>query len=177
MRMLIATAFVCLSLASSAEAQSVKSIVIASNGTQLTLYSDDFAQRYEYTAPSIDFEGMGGFALVAKVVKAKVTLPLEIVGSIMYRGEWRRYSAAILKGGESVDASFNDKDVVSCSGSRYGGCSLREGFSLKPTQAQIIKYSEGGVLQIQLRAAAGEAVLVSVPVAYIDAVNEVAKPK
>jgi hypothetical protein len=158
-----------------ADAQSVKSTIQAANGVEVTVHSDEFAARYEYTAPTIDFPNLGGFALVARTVRGKETTPIQVVGSIMYNGDWRRYHSAILKGGEEVQATFNDRDVVSCRGSRYSGCSLREGFRLAPTDQQIKKYAEDGQLQIQLRAAAGEAMLVTIPVTYFEAVKEVAR--
>lgn len=158
-----------------AVAQSEKSTRVASNGTEVTIYSDSFADRYEYSAPAIDLPDLGGYALVAKIVKGGVAGPLEIVGSIMYRGDWRYYSSAILRGGESVVATFDNRKVVSCSGSRYGGCSLREGFRVLPTAAQIAKFGQNGAFDIQIRAQAGPAVIISVPLTYIAAVNEIAK--
>jgi hypothetical protein len=166
-----------VALASPAQAEGVKSTLSASNGVEVSLFADEFAGRYEYTAPTINFPNLSGFALVASVVQNGVAKPPEIVGSVMYNGEWRRYYSAILRGGESVDSTFNDRDVVSCRGSRYSGCSLREGFALRPTKAQIAKYAVDGKLQIQLRAQAGDAVLVDIPVSYIDAISEVAKAR
>lgn len=166
--------FLLLFSASPVAAQMVESTYVASNGVKVSVNSDDFAQRAEYTAPSIDFPSLSGFALVALVKKnGKLSGPM-VVGSIMYRGEWRRYNQAILRGGEAVDATFGDRDVVSCSGSRYGGCSLREGFEVRPTKEQIIKYAEGGTLKIQMRPQSGDAVLMEIPISYFDAINEAA---
>jgi hypothetical protein len=159
-------------------AESIKSVVTATNGVEVTVYADEFAGRSEFTAPSISFPNLGGFALVARVSKNAVTRPLEIVGSIMYNGEWRYYNSAILRGGEIVDSTFNERKVGSCSGSRYsGGCSLNEGFTIRPTPAQVTKYSENGNLQIQMQAQSGASVLVTIPISYIAAVNEIAKAK
>lgn len=148
------------------------------NGVVVTAYVDDLADKKQYTAPIINFPNLGGFALVAQVVRAGTVGPLEIVGSVMYRGDWRFYSSAILRGGAPVEAIFNDRKVVSCSGSRYSrGCSMREGFSIRPSAAQIAEFAQNGELQIQLRASQGEAVIVTIPTSYFEAVNQVAKSK
>lgn len=169
-------AFACFSITNPfvALGQSERSEVVTSLGIPVTVYSDEFAERYEYTAPVINIAGRSSFALVARVKQNTEVKPLQVVGSIAYRGDWRRYGRAILRGGEEVNAEFGDREVISCRGSRYGGCSMREGFTLFPTEAQIAEYSSDGLLKIQLRAAAGESVIVEIPLRYIDAVNEAA---
>ena len=157
-----------------AAAQMVESVYVASNSVKVSVNKDDFAQRAEYTAPTIKFPDLGGFALVAMIkVRGQTKGPI-IVGSISYNGEWRRYNQAILRGGETVEATFADREVISCRGSRYSGCSLREGFEVRPTKDQIAKYAEAGVLKIQMRAQAGQPVLMDIPVTYFDAVSEAA---
>ena len=53
-----------------------KSQVRASNGVVIDVHSDSFAERYEYSAPSVKFSEEGSslesFALVAAVKKAGV---------------------------------------------------------------------------------------------------------
>lgn len=155
-------------------AQSVKSEVPTSEGITVTAYKDDFAGRAEYTAPKIDFGG-SSFALVALVVKNGNPSNIQIVGNIFYNGDWRYYNSAILRGGNEVESSFTDRNVVSCRGSRYSrGCSLSEGFTLMPTDAQIENFAVDGKVAIQIRAKRGEAVIVEIPVAYIRAVREAA---
>ena len=58
---------VSLALATPAFAQMVKSEITVSNGTVVSVNSDDFAGRYEYTAPTIRFDNRNGFALVAAI--------------------------------------------------------------------------------------------------------------
>ena len=155
-------------------AQSVKSEVQTSEGVTVTAYKDDFAGRAEYTAPKIDFGG-GSFALVALVVNNGNPSKVQIVGNIFYNGDWRYYNSAILRGGDVVKSSFADRNVVSCSGSRYSrGCSLSEGFTLMLTDDQIENFAVDGKVAVQMRAQRGEAVIVEIPVAYIRAVKEAA---
>ncbi|MEE2795623.1 MAG: hypothetical protein VX512_12395 [Pseudomonadota bacterium] len=168
----IATALF-FSICGSVSAQSVKTETEASNGVQLTIHRDDFAGRSEITAPSLS-AGPLGFAFVATITQNGKPGPLMIVGSVSYSGEWRYYNSAILRGGEAVEGIFNDRDVVSCRGSRYSGCSLREGFQLLPSAEQIEKYALNGMLSIQLRARSGAPVVLEIPVSHIEAVIEAA---
>lgn len=168
-------AFVCLALSYPIHAQSTKSTLITSNGTEVTLYADEFADRFEFTAPPVKIDG-GGFALVGATKKKGVVSEIFIAGSIYYRGDWRFYNSAIFKGGETANAVFNDRNVVSCSGSRYGGgCSMREGFDITVSPAQLKKYAENGIIQIQLRSKSAYAQIISIPVNYFEAIKEVAK--
>ncbi|MBB4797984.1 hypothetical protein HNP32_001708 [Brevundimonas bullata] len=169
--------FVGIALAASfalpASAQSVKSEVTATNGVVVTVYSDDFANRYEYSAPVINFPD--GYALVARIVRPGITPKTNIQGSLSYRGEWRRYSTALFRGGAEASYNAGSREVVSCSGSRYGGgCNLREGFSIDLAPAQIRDHTQDGVIDIQVRAQDTSTALIKIPASYIEAVNEVA---
>lgn len=164
-----------LVLAGSAHAQMVETHLTATNGIVVDLNSDEFAGRYEYSAPSIKLNingGGSGFALVAKIKKSNAFLPLSIQGSLLYTGEWRYYESAVFKGGDPVDYKPGARNVGSC---RYG-CSLTEGFFIELSSADIVKHAENGIVAIQLRPTRSSATaMLEVPVAYIEAVNEVAK--
>lgn len=167
-------ALFALFVSSPLAAQMIESRVTASNGVTVTLNSDEFAGRFEYTAPSIKFGNGQAFALVASIKEKGQAREPFITGSIMYSDRtWRMYNQAILRGGETVDAVFADRDVVSCRGSRYSGCSYSEGFQLKPTAAQISKYAVDGFLAIQLKGSPGSELILEVPVEYLSAVKEV----
>jgi hypothetical protein len=158
-----------------AQAQSVESHLTASNGVEVTLHSDDFADRYEYTGPTIFFmaEGTGlrSFALVARIREGGVLSPLQIIGSIYYEGDWRRYSRAIFRGGDPADFSEAGREVVTC----RGGCSYREGFQITLFAEDVTAHSENGYVLIQVRAAASpDTALIQIPISQIDAVNEIA---
>ena len=164
-----------LAIASPVAAQAVRSEVTTSNGIVVTVYADEFAGRYEYSAPSINFDS-NSFALVMAVNRNGEVGDVMIGGSIFYSGDWRFYNSAILRGGEEVAGVFEDRDVVSCRGSRYSrGCSVREGFRLMPTDEQIAQYAENGVLAIQLRSRSSNAIVVNIPVAHIEAVREISR--
>jgi len=155
-------------------AQAVKSQITASNGVIVDLNADDFANRYEYSAPSIDFPGSpSGFVFVGKVKRAGVLGDLTLQGSIMYGGDWRYYSTALYKGGDSADYITMKREVIGC---HYGSCSFSESFMINISPKDIAKHAENGVLMIQIRARESpEAVMLQIPTTYIDAVNEIAK--
>lgn len=160
-------------VSSPAVAQSVKSEITASNGVVVTVYSDEFANRYEYTAPAINHGD--GFALVAKIVRAEATTDTHITGTMMYRGDWRRYTSALFRGGVEAPFVERGREVGSCSGSRYGGgCSLRESYNINITPEQIRTHGANGTVDIQVRAQDTTTTLLSIPTSYFDAVNEVA---
>lgn len=156
-------------------AQGVKSIFAATNGVNVTIYSDDFARRYEYSAPTIHLKD--GFALVAKIKKGDVIVPAHITGSMMYSGEWRHYNSAIFRGGDAADFTVTNRNVGRCYSSLHSRatCTLSEGFNIKVGPDEIAKYSLNGILPIQIRAEDGSAEIISIPVAYFDAVNEASK--
>lgn len=167
-------AMAALLMAIPASAQMVKSEQIAPNGLTVSVNSDDFSGRSEYTAPEIIF-GDGSFALVASIHENGETRGPFITGSVYYRASsWYRYDQAILRGGEQVNAIFGDRDVVSCRGSRYSGCSYREGFqiTLNPDQRQRLR--DNGSLAIQLKGAPGSEVVLTVTNAHFEAVEAVA---
>jgi hypothetical protein len=158
-------------------AQSVRSEVAASNGVIVTIHADEFANRYEYSAPAINFPDFGGFALVVRTRQSGIETPIRIVGAIMYRGEWRYYRTAIFRGGVPAAYTRVAGDVGSCSGSRYSrGCSLSEQYSIDLTPEEVTRHTQDGRLQIQVRAVQGDPVMIDIPVSYIDAVTEVSTP-
>lgn len=169
----ILAAFTAATLVTPATAQAVRSQVHASNGILVDVYADEFAGRYEYSAPTIDFAD--GFALVAAVVRPGKDGEVGLQGSFSYRGDWRYYSSALFRGGDPVTYIEGSRDVGSCSGSRYGGgCRLSEGFFIEFTPEEVEKHAQNGTLDIQVRAQrAGATAMISVPVTYIEAVREV----
>jgi hypothetical protein len=160
---------------SAASAQSVRSEIAATNGITVTLHADEFANRYEYSAPVVNFPSAGGFFLVSRIKRSGTTSPIQIVGAIMYNGDWRFYQSALYRGGTPADYTRVEGRVSSCSGSRYGrGCSLIERFSINVTPSDVNQYAQDGVLQIQVRPTqGGDPVMLSIPVTYIEAVTEV----
>jgi hypothetical protein len=153
-----------------------KSQVRASNGVIVDVNSDAFANRYEYSAPTIKFSEDGAsdgmsFALVAAVKKANEPTKRFVTGAVYYRGDWHRYTNALFKGGDPAPFVSTSRDVLSC---RYG-CSFTEGFMLEITPEQITKYSQNGVLQVQLRASSSNTAIVSIPVSYFEAVAEASR--
>lgn len=157
------------------QAQSVKSEVVASNGTPITLYADEFADRYEYSTPTIEIPNLGGFYFAARVNRSDTLGPIRIVGSLMYDGEWRYFTSAIFKGGREATATFTDKEVVSCRGSRFGrGCSYREGFSITIQETELREFAENEVITLQLRSRSSENQLISIPLRHFAALKEVA---
>jgi len=165
---------VCLAAASPAFSQAQELHVTASNGIIVDVNADDFANRYEYSAPPIRFgPDSTSFALVARIKRAEGASPVHIEGVIYYRGDWRFYEQALYRGGGAATYRRVGGEVVSCSGSRYGGCSLSESFHLDFTPAEVRAHAENGTLTVQLRARSGEPMMLDIPVSYIDAVTEV----
>lgn len=148
--------------------------ITAKNGVKISLHVDQFADRYEYSAPSIDFKlpngGGHGFVLVAAIKHAgNVTGPL-IEGNVYYESDWRRYYQAIFKGGAAASFTNTDRSVVICDG---GNCTLSEGFRIEPTEQEIHKYASDGVLAIQVRSQNADAFILRIPVTYLDAIKVV----
>lgn len=166
--------FVSSIFATMAMAQSVETNVTASNGVVISKISDDFAGRHEYSAPAIEVRSAKGasvIAIPAKVRKGSALGEFSVVGFVMYNGDWRYYDSAVFRGGDPVDYTRTDSKVGSC---RYG-CTLTESFSIRLTPAQIAKHSEGGNIVVQIRSRSLDTAQISIPVSYIDAVNELAK--
>ncbi|MCO5094905.1 MAG: hypothetical protein M9960_06825 [Xanthomonadaceae bacterium] len=150
-----------------------ESIQTASNGVEISVKSDDFADRYEYSAPAIKFGTISadnGAIFLARVKSAGTFTPVTIQGFIMYRGEWRRYSTAIFRGGETATLSNTQRKVVTCS-SRP--CVLSEYYIIHVTQEQIDKYTSDGKLEIQLRSQDANHFMISIPANYVQALLEV----
>lgn len=177
MRNRLAIIFMSLfaAFAAPAAAQSVESEIKASNGVVIELNADDFANRYEYTTPTIKLPQ--GFAFVAKIDRPGSTRGLHISGGFVYSGEWRRYSSALYRGGVAADFQSTDRDVVSCRGSRDSGCILSETFRIELPQSAIDKYSANGSLDIQVRAQDASSVMISIPMEHIEAIKEVMAQK
>ncbi|GGB21362.1 hypothetical protein GCM10011380_08660 [Sphingomonas metalli] len=160
---------------STADAQAVRSEVTASNGVPIVVYSDDFAQRYEYTSPSI--KAGDGQISVAAVRKAGVTTPIELSGFFVYTGDWRRYSSAIFKGGDPAKFIVRGRDVGRCFSSRYSrpSCTLSESFAIVLSPVELKAHDDGGTIAVQLRADDTTTVIFQVPVSYFKAVAELSK--
>lgn len=173
-RIVVAGIFLAVSVPSWAE--QVKST--ASNGVVIDVNGDDFAGRYEYTAPVIKLPDNSGFFLVAAIKKQGDAGRPFVTGSVYYTGDWRFYDQAVFRGGDRSEAIFTERKVLSCSGSRYGGsCSHSESFQITPTAAQVAKYAVGGYLDVQISAKGQGAIRISVPTDYLAAVAEVSGGK
>lgn len=148
--------------------------VTASNGVTISVNGDDFADRYEYVAPSIDISdgNLTGAFFVAAIKKGATPTINAYQGFVMYSGEWRFYKSAVFRGGDPVRYTRTDGKVGSC---RYG-CTLTENFSIQLSRAEIAKYAVDGIVQIQVRSQSStQTFMISIPVAYITAVDEVKK--
>lgn len=149
-------------------AQPKETTVVASNGVSISINGDDFSGRYEYTAPSIKFDG--GFLLIARVKTSKGLGEVFGTGAFIYSGDWRRYNSAVFKGGEAVNFTAGEKSVGSC----RGGCTLSEMFEVRLTDAQLKKYAVDGVVTIQVRAGAtAQTAMIDIPVSHFVALREV----
>ena len=175
MRKVAKSAALCLMLATAAMAE--EKIVPASNGVEITVNSDEFADRYEYSAPVIRFGSSGqdsGFVLLAAVKSADRLSAPYISGYIYYSDDWRRYSRAIFKGGAEASFKELDRNVVSC---RSKPCSLSEGFRVDVTDQQIKQHASDGKLSIQIRSQSANNFIIEVPVSYFDAIKEVSQKR
>lgn len=103
--------------------------------------------------------------------RAKVLGELNIQGFFIYSGEWKFFTSAVFKGGDPVNYTRLGGDVSSC---RYG-CTLTENFFIKISDEEIKKHSIEGFVSIQIRSKGLDTAILSIPVEYITAVNEVAK--
>ena len=171
----LAAAFVGAALVAAAPAiaESVKTTTSASNGVRVEVFSDEFANRYEYAGPDVGTDG--SYAWVSRVDRAGAKGPISISGIASYRGEWRFYNSAVFRGGDSAEFVQGSRDVGSCSGGRYSrGCSLTETYHVRVAPEQIEKYSVNGILEIQVRSQRGEDIMLRVPVDQFAAVSEVA---
>lgn len=167
-----------LVLAGPAMAESVKSEVTATNGVVVTVYSDDFAGRHEYSAPSVDFQD--GYVLVSRVDAGGDEGSVSLRGSFIYSGDWRYYDAAIFRGGEEANFVENGRRVGQCHSSRYSrpSCTLIESFVMTVSAEQLAKHARDGKLEFQIRAGrTARSTMVSVPVTYFEAVQEVAEAR
>lgn len=165
----------CIGAPSIADAQAVKSIVTASNGIEVTVYSDDFANRKEFTAPYIKVPD--GQITVATTNKGDAKGVIGLTGFFVYSGEWRRYSNALFKGGDVAKFTSTGRNVGRCSSSRYSrpSCTLSESFVIDLTPAEIRAHDAGGMIAVQVRADDTSTAVFEVPMAYFKAIAEVAQ--
>jgi hypothetical protein len=150
-----------------------KSQYTAPNGVVITVNSDDFAGRREYSSPDVNLTADDGHgtAMVGEVFNNGKLLGLTIQGLVFYSGDWRFYSSAIFKGGEPASYHRMDGNVNGCS--QYG-CSMAESFLIDITRDEARSHAEGGVVAVQVRSDHGQTALVQLPLAYFDAVADVA---
>lgn len=159
----------------SSQAASEKSEVVASNGVSVSVHADDFAGRHEYTAPAIEFTAEDGADVTALVALVRqdgkpVGTPY-VAGFVAYSDDWRRYKRAVFRGGAEAPIIQTGNEVISC---RSRPCRLLEGFSIRPTKADIEAHSVDGVLEIQVRSERSKNFIIRVPVSYFEAVIELA---
>lgn len=158
-------------------AEMQKTQKVAANGVVLTVHGDDFRGRFEYSSPNVKFKisdsYMESIAFVSKVKEGGVFRDTDIVFLVYYSGDWHRYNSAYFRGGENAEFKQSSRDVVSCRGSRYSGCTYSETFYVKIKPEQLKKYSENGFIPIQIDAESASGTLVSIPVSYIEAIQSV----
>ena len=154
-------------------AHAAETKVTAANAVEVTINSDDFSERYEYVAPDIPIKegGVSGSFFVAAVKKGKTPAIDAYQGFVIYSGDWRFYNSAVFRGGDVAKYTRTTGEVVSC---RYG-CTLSEKFTIDLSPAEIVKYANDGIIQVQVRAQNTQTFMISIPVSYIEAVNEVKK--
>ena len=161
-----------------ARASFVQTSVTASNGIAVSVYSDNFANRYEYSAPIVNANAIGSvfsthaFALVGRVKQGGVIGAIHVQGGLTYNGKWLYYTSAVFKGGDPVDYTVTSRDVNCFTYS----CGYSERFQINFSPTDVATHAENGILAIQLRSlASSEVILFEIPTTYFDAVNEVAK--
>ncbi len=160
-----------------ANAASTKQQATAPNGVVLTVYADDFADNYEYSSPDVDIPGTQGKAWVSRTKKQGTWSEEKLVAYISYRGDWRYFNGAILRGGEALTTIEGGRDVVSCANSRYGsGCLLSEVLLIEVTPDQIARHAVDGKLALQLSASRGSDIVLEVPVSYFEALRLLSSP-
>jgi len=166
-----------LMMAQPADAQAVRSEVTAPNGVKVTVYTDEFAERYEYTAPMVQVGD--GFVLVGRTDRGGTDGNVRLIGSFVYSGDWRFYDGALFRGGAQAEFVSQGRDVGRCSGSRYSrGCTLTESFAILINSEQLSQHARNGTLDVQVRSGrTGESVVFSVPVSYFEAVQQVAEAR
>lgn len=160
----------CVSLLQVYAAESVQT---ANNGVDISVNSDEFADRYEYSAPTIRFGSLNednGAVIIGRGKSSGNWTPVMIQGYIIYKGDWRRYSSAIFRGGEQANFKNIDREVVSC---RSKPCTMSEGFVIHLTMEQIERHAAEGKLQIQLRSTNAQKFMIEVPENYLQALLEV----
>lgn len=139
-------------------------------GVDVTIHSDSFSGRTEYSAPSIPLTGdVKGFVMVVRVKEPTGTSDIALGGHAFYMDEWRHYKRAVFRGGAPADFSPNGRNVVSCS-SRP--CTLSEGFLITLKREDLKKYVEGDILPIQVRSERSNTFTIHIPVAHIRAIQE-----
>jgi hypothetical protein len=171
MKLKIATLLAAVTIATTANAQAVKSEVTASNGVKITVYSDSFANRFEFTAPTVKSDPVN--LMVATVKKGGTVSAIKLEGFAVYSGEWKKYNSAIFKGGDAAKFTTTQRRVGSCSSS----CTLIEEFNIAITPAEVKAHAENGIVALQVRSQTAEASIVEIPVSYFEAINEVANRK
>ncbi|WP_417659619.1 hypothetical protein [Pseudidiomarina sp.] len=157
---------------SATSAKSQEKSISASNGVTVSVTEDSFAERFEFTAPTLEWELENGdkiVAIVAAIKEPKKRVPPFITGFIAYEDDWRRYSKAIFRGGDEVNFESVSRDVLTCS-SRP--CTLVESFNINLTPAQIERHKKNNELVMQVRGGASSNFLISIPVDYLEAVQE-----
>lgn len=167
------------SLLMATPALAAKSDVTASNGVKIHINKDEFNEKSEFTSDDIDFGSEAitswnrSFFIVA--ARRKDGRPAEdvfIQGATIYRDDWHNYDVATYRGGDPVDATFGDHEVLSCKGG--GKCLLSEMFTIHFSKADIEKHARNGMLDIKLGSnSSTEEPVLRIPVEVIDAVREI----
>ncbi len=166
-------ALVTIALAQSADAEMTKTQYTAPNGVVVTVNTDEFAGRREFSSPFVKFTPDGGGlgdAMVGEVFNGGKLLGLTIQGVVAYSGDWRFYDSAIFKGGEPAQFHRTGSDVGSCN---YG-CSLSEQFVIEVTPEEAKAHVENGIVAVQIRGRGGATAIIGIPLSYFDAVQAVA---
>lgn len=172
MKRLLITAALCLIVAP-ATAQQAQRTWAAGNGVRVTVVEDDFTQEQQFSSPVVQRPDRNGFFFVSGRKGSDGTGSLRLTGTIYYRGDWRRYDAALVRGGRELPSDFHDRSVVSCQQTILAsGCLLSESFRIDLPPDLLDVRPPSGTLQIQIRARGGYPISLFVPVNHIEAVQE-----
>ncbi|MBU1286147.1 MAG: hypothetical protein KJ871_00325 [Alphaproteobacteria bacterium] len=158
--------------ATNSNAEPVESNQTAQNGVNIKVYTDEFADRQEYNAPSVAFK-VDEFPVESKVLFYRIReggklSPIVVNFMVIYPGDWSRYDKVVFKGGEEAEFHEIERKVMDCSMSE---CVYMERFAIGITPNQITKYSEDGEIKVQIRALDSKSTIISLPTANFEALN------
>jgi len=165
---------VAMAVATPAYEPGEMSTVTASNGVEVSVYSNESENRYEFSAPLIK---SGDAHLLITTTKGEGIAPYpRIEGTFSYFGNWRNYDNALVKGSGHVEFVQVGRSEGQCHWYRYSqpSCTRKERFIIVLQSDDVIKHAQDGKVALQISAQDNSTTETEIPIAYIDAVKEVA---